>query len=242
MRWSENTTLDFVKIYLKHELLWNNNHPDYKMRHRRIDAYRDISSEFKSCTNLSLTVPEVKMKIKNLRSTYMQEVYKVLKKSSPDCMYKPSLVWFEDMDRCLKNTAVRRYTSSLPEAQEVDSSCQIWVNQIETSLKEEIDPDPLIPQSDENCDSPKPANYNEIKDESESSTPCKKLKKKKFKHSKSYNSESHVTTEKEDEFDIFGKYIASQLRSMHLQKALRLQLEIHGLVNEARVSEINDDC
>lgn len=49
-----------------------------------------------------MTVPEVKLKIKYLRSTYTQEVQKIILKSRPDSIYKPSLIWFHDMDRCLK--------------------------------------------------------------------------------------------------------------------------------------------
>lgn len=45
---------------------------------------------------------------------------------------------------------------------------------------------------------------------------------------------------KEDEFDIYGKYIASQLRKMDLQKALRVQLEIQSLVSEARLSGLDE--
>lgn len=105
------------------------------------------------------------------------------------------------------------------------------------NLKEELDSDPLIPDTDNYCDSPKPDDSNG--EESEPSRPPTKTKKKKYKHIKS-NIESHFECTKEDEFDIFGKYIATQLRSMNLYKALRLQLEIHSLVNEARVSDINE--
>lgn len=74
-------------------------------------------------------------------------------------------------------------------------------------------------------------------------------KKKKIKHrrpSTNYSDrtfresiDSTETASKEDEFDIYGKYIASQLRKMDLQKALRVQLEIQSLVSEARLSGLN---
>lgn len=44
---------------------------------------------------------------------------------------------------------------------------------------------------------------------------------------------------REDEFDIYGKYIAAQLRKMDLQKALRVQLEIQSIVSEARISGLS---
>lgn len=112
MRWSEAVTLEFVKIYLKHECLWNPAHPGYKLRYQREQAYSDISAEFKGSTMKSLSVPEVKMKIKNLRTTYVQQVHKILQKSSPDSIYEPSLVWFHEMDRCLKHIPSNRHSNS----------------------------------------------------------------------------------------------------------------------------------
>lgn len=110
MRWSEAVTLEFVKIYIKHECLWNPAHPGYKLRYQREKAYSEISTEF--MTTKSMTVPEVKMKIKNLRTTYAQQVHKILQKSSPDSIYEPSLVWFHEMDRCLKHIPSSRHSTS----------------------------------------------------------------------------------------------------------------------------------
>lgn len=109
MRWSEAITLEFVKIYLKHECLWNPSHPGYKLKYQRDKAYVDICNEFKDSTTKCLSVPEVKMKIKNLRTTYVQQVHKILQKSSPDSIFEPSLVWFHEMDRCLKHIPTNRH-------------------------------------------------------------------------------------------------------------------------------------
>ncbi|VVD03662.1 uncharacterized protein LOC126965476 [Leptidea sinapis] len=244
MRWNENVTVDFVKVYLKNECLWKPNHPDYKCRVRRIQAYEDIAADFKASTNILLTIPEIKMKIKNLRSTYMQEVHKILQKSTPKYIYVPSLVWFEEMDKCLKNIiSVNRVTSNqtmlanniMPEeTSEVDSSCNIWGDQADDSFYEE-NPDPLVPQPDEGFQ-PKLEESSPEK----SPVPHKKLKKKKHKFRQLPPEKKYESFTNEDEFDIFGKYIASQLRTMHLQKALRLKLEIHSIVNDARISDMSD--
>lgn len=108
MRWGETLTLQFVKIYLKHECLWNPLHLSYKNRSERESAYLKIISEFKASGGASLSIPEAKIKIKNLRTTYVQEMRKVLNKSSPDHIYEPSLVWFPEMDKCLKNIIIPR--------------------------------------------------------------------------------------------------------------------------------------
>lgn len=113
MRWGESVTLEFVKIYLKHECLWNPEHPSYKLKYEREKAYSAIGSEFKKTTTKSLNTLEVKLKIKNLRTTYAQQVHKILEKSSPDSIYEPSLIWFNEMDRCLKNlSSSSRHSSS----------------------------------------------------------------------------------------------------------------------------------
>lgn len=112
MRWSESVTLEFVKIYLKHECLWNPAHTGYKLKYQREKAYGDITSEFKAATSKCLSIPEVKLKIKNLRTTYLQQVHKILQKSSPDSIYEPSLVWFHEMDRCLKHVPSNRHSNS----------------------------------------------------------------------------------------------------------------------------------
>ncbi|KAM3959663.1 uncharacterized protein ACR2FA_006310 [Aphomia sociella] len=252
MRWSEAVTLEFVKMYLKHECLWNPTHPGYKLKYQRDKAYIEISTEFKDSTGKILSVPEVKMKIKNLRTTYVQQVHKILQKSSPNSIYEPSLVWFHEMDRCLKNIPTNRHTTSYNNPQdssaEVDSSCQIWVDQeLQNNNIEELNPDPLIPQTDEEYDSTRgDESVINIKKERNTLATYKKIKKKKFKHrvpvQDYYSTDSNSELlAKEDEFDIYGKYIAAQLRKMDLQKALRLQLEIQNLVSEARIADICND-
>lgn len=111
--------------------------------------------------------------------------------------------------------------------------------------EEDFHPDPLVPNSDDEYDSLKTESSPLIKVErSASPLPTKKIKKKKLKHrnhSIQNLEDSPFERMQEDEFDIYGKYIASQLRKMNLQKALRLQLEIQSLVSEARISDIGSD-
>lgn len=77
-----------------------------------------------------------------------------------------------------------------------------------------------------------------------------KIKRKKFRQKtnlifpertgrSSLDSNSETKT-KEDEFDIYGKFIASQLRKMELESALRMQLKIHSLMSEARITDMSN--
>ncbi|XP_063386827.1 uncharacterized protein LOC134672797 [Cydia fagiglandana] len=246
MRWSEAITLEFVKIYIKHECLWNPAHTGYKLKYQREEAYSSIQSDFKAATGKSLSIPEIKIKIKNLRTTYCQQVQKILQKSSPDAIYEPSLVWFHEMDQCLKHVPTNRHSTSYintHEIPEVDSSCQLWVDQdLPNENTEDSNPDPLVPHTDEEYDSNQLEDTENIKKERRTSPPFKKIKKKKLKHrANNYYSESVDSTNqpKEDEFDIYGKYIASQLRKMDERNSLKLKLQIHSLVSEARMSDLS---
>ncbi|XP_045537345.1 uncharacterized protein LOC106713191 [Papilio machaon] len=250
MRWNEAVTLEFVKIYLKHECLWNPSHPDYKIKYERDKAYADIASEFQLSTMKSLSIPEIKIKIKNLRTTYLQQVHKIIQSSTPDCIYEPSLIWFHEMDQYMKNIPTNRHSALYNTNQETsvaDSSCQIWVDQdLPNDNTEESDTNPLNPSTDTEYDSTKPEISLHVKKETDySSQSFNKVKKKKTKRQ---SSEQHNSTDStsdsvalEDEFDIYGKYIASQLRNMDLQKALQLQLEINNLVSKTRISELSND-
>lgn len=102
MRWSERETLHFARIYLKHEGLWNSEHPQYRVKYTREVAYKNIIKEFQAKTGIVLQTDEVKRKIKNLRSTYSQEVTKILRRSGPEATYKPTIKWFNDWHRCFK--------------------------------------------------------------------------------------------------------------------------------------------
>lgn len=45
---------------------------------------------------------------------------------------------------------------------------------------------------------------------------------------------------KEDEFDIFGRHIASQLRNMNIFNAIDVQTQINNIVSIARIQDIKD--
>ncbi|XP_053611223.1 uncharacterized protein LOC128675682 [Plodia interpunctella] len=237
MRWSESVTLEFVKLYLKHECLWNPSHSDYKLKYARNKAYEDIISDFKIATNKTLTLIEVKMKIRALRTTYSQQVQKILQRSAPDSIYEPSLVWFNEMDQCLKHISPISRQSHSNDSSEMNPQ-QIWLNhELQNGSLGETTTDPIVSQTDDEFDTEK-------QKESESSNRKSKFrrnKKKKNKPRNSIDSTDSISEQndiQEDEFDVYGKYIATQLRQMSIQRALRVQLEIQNLVSEARISEI----
>lgn len=95
-KWDDDETFRFVELYKEAECLWNSEIPQYRHKPSRIKAILSIIAKM----NMELTIQEVKSKIKNLRSTYSQELYKIEKsrKSEDLEQYVPMIRWFYVMD------------------------------------------------------------------------------------------------------------------------------------------------
>lgn len=248
MRWSEEVTCQFVKCYTRQECLWNKNHEDYKIKYKRMTAYRTIINEFQNLTGIALSDPELSIKIKSLKSTYSQEISKIKQRSTSDWTYKPSLKWFAEWDKCMGKSGGKIGMMSVMEDGTDNTSLendqeetheQIWVS----NSTEENATDPFT--DDYNIIFKLEPNENSLVKErqSEYKTKLKKIKQQSPSTDNSFStfrgSIDSRTDSIEDEFDIYGKYIAAQLRKMNLQKALKVQLEIQSLVSEARISELH---
>lgn len=113
---------------------------------------------------------------------------------------------------------------------EADSSSQIWVLTETQDGNIVQDTCSLIPfEPVENI-------LEQTDSKNHSSEPNKKMKRKKLKQKQIYRTISN--SEREDEFDIYGKFIASQLRQIDIHRALQLQLQIQSLVSEARMADM----
>nr|XP_026501004.1 uncharacterized protein LOC113404350 [Vanessa tameamea] len=251
MRWSENETYEFVKLYFSHEYLWNNEHEHYKLNKRRLKAYRNIVSEFNTLTGISLTVSEIRGKIKNLRSTYTQELNKIKFRSGPHYTYEPTIKWFAYWHKRFRTLRVQKATdssSTFEEPGDTDNESQkMWIADETENLSDDLHP--FV--SDNNNEltlflksEPEDNHHNQINNDRHRPHKVRKRKKNKLHNLSTdvsdelrFSLDAHMDSGKEDEFDIYGKYIASQLRSMDLTKALRLQLEIQSLIGKARLSD-----
>lgn len=99
---NKNNTIQFLECYEIHPCLWNPREKDYRNNNIRLAALKSIIEEMR----LKITVEELKVKIKNIRTTYSREASKIAasKKSGAgvDDVYKPQLLWFSTADRFLK--------------------------------------------------------------------------------------------------------------------------------------------
>jgi vacuolar-type H+-ATPase subunit E/Vma4 len=113
MKWTEDDTYKFVGLYCDYECFWNISSANYKNKHMR---QRAIEAIMQAMGREEFAVTEVKQKIKNIQSTYNQEVQKIQEHktsgTSPDDEYKPTVKWFDVMDQIMKGSKGRSETQS----------------------------------------------------------------------------------------------------------------------------------
>lgn len=105
-RWSEKQSCTFVSLYKEFDCLWNVFDPSYKNRDMRLAAFDYIVKVMNIPT---FTVNDVPKKIRSFRSTYNQELLKVVnsqENGAGNDVYYPTVKWFDDMDYIMKNSNV----------------------------------------------------------------------------------------------------------------------------------------
>lgn len=106
LKLNEEQLFHLLDLYELHDCLWNTSNPDYKNRVAREEAYISVLN---SLNIPNVNIHELKNKLKSLRSTYNQELSKVLKSIEDGTyVYKPQLVWFDRVDAFLRKSAEQR--------------------------------------------------------------------------------------------------------------------------------------
>ncbi|CAH2247892.1 jg12249 [Pararge aegeria aegeria] len=236
MRFSEKETYQFVKTYFKQEHLWNTRHLAYKSNQRRLIAYRALIEEFSQSTGIELSLTQLRMKIKNLKSTYLQELHKITHRAD----YKPAMKWFAVWHKHIQSINSRE---SLEESNTTDDeNPKTWLS--EGIDNDSVDPFESSPSNDYlMAIKPEPKSKHDQSNSYNRSRSFENSASTDISVSDLNVTESNMNSAgimRDDEFDIYGKYVASQLRSMDLQRALTLQLEIQNLVSGARLAELSD--
>lgn len=120
VRLNESMTLRFVELYRDQRLLWDKEHEAYNKRTERLRAYRSIANEM----NIDgMGVSEVATKIKNIRSTYLQELKKIndsakriqqMQSEDEEAAkpYVPKVNWFNIIDSMIGGATAKRLYSS----------------------------------------------------------------------------------------------------------------------------------
>lgn len=150
MKWSEAETIKFVELYRIHECLWNIHSADYKNKVMKRTAQEVIA--FKMSMD-KFGVEEVKQKIKNLRSTYNQEVAKIQRskilESNSANVYVPNIKWFVIMDGFVKN--MKRQSLTEDNLEKYYSEDMLNINQSQDIIKEETHIHQVCNKQNTNC-------------------------------------------------------------------------------------------
>ncbi|KAL4719695.1 hypothetical protein ACJJTC_007884 [Scirpophaga incertulas] len=158
----------------------------------RDNAYERIRDSLNITPSLSLQ--DISKKIKNLRSTYIKERKKIdasfRSGASTQSVYKPKMPWFEIADGFLRTYTSKRHTKY----KYVHHNIQLIFLMILETYRQ-------IPKRKRNHVVGNKGNENS---EDVITVALEKLD----------NLRKEVGTMKDDEYDIFGKYIASSLRQM----------------------------
>ncbi|XP_013181313.1 PREDICTED: uncharacterized protein LOC106127679 isoform X1 [Papilio xuthus] len=213
---TEDQTLQFIMLYKENSCLWDISSEDYKDRAMRQSALERI------CEGMqlqSLTVDDVKSKIKSIRSTYYLELDKIKKSldSNASHVYEPKMKWFPEFHSFIKDVVVKRK----PLEYFIDNSVFEHLEQSEdtTHGDSNVVASPAEPRRKRSRISKLSTIVSNV-EEMQYDVPKTKIK-----------------TE-EDEFDVFGKHVAKQLRELSLKQAILGQDEIQRVITKCRLRDL----
>lgn len=89
-----------VEMYREYDCLWDMKHDSYRDKEARQRAYKEIAEKL----NIpNLNTKDIPNKIKNLRSSYYQEIKKVRRSIRlGESVYQPRVSWFTKVDGFLR--------------------------------------------------------------------------------------------------------------------------------------------
>ncbi|GBP57033.1 hypothetical protein EVAR_45788_1 [Eumeta japonica] len=214
-KWRNRDVLTFLRHYKQMECLWNNRLPEYKDKTKRERAYEAIQQNM----DMELSVPDIKNKIKGIRTTYSTEINKILKssRSGSEEIYKPRVFWFSLAHSFLKDVTETRTSRSMREDHSNASDTSIPYQMPD----EEVDPFSL------------------------DQFPLESSPVSSRKSSRSYQVHQDIPKmeeiaglqyKEEDEFDLFGRSMAIQLKKLPEHAALELMQQMQLMMNNARLA------
>jgi len=112
MEWSNESVLEFLRLYEQESVIWNVKH----LKHRDRNAVSDAWSNIQKSLSLQCTVQELKKKKESLMSTFRPLLNKVKGSmgtgSSAEDVYKPNWFAYETMAKFLFGVYQPRSTIS----------------------------------------------------------------------------------------------------------------------------------
>ncbi|XP_008186349.1 uncharacterized protein LOC100164228 [Acyrthosiphon pisum] len=228
VRLNEKMTLRFVELYRDQRVLWDKEHEAYNKRTERLRAYRRIAE---AMSVEGLGVPEVASKIKNIRSTYLQELKKIKdsaqrhlvqsEEEDASSPYVPKLLWFSILDSMIGGAAVKRLYSSPSTADMLsidyadESSCPASSNNYTTPF------DYGSSYANDLADPAKrPSSSSSVVDEPPL---AKRL----------------MYERQQSSAELFSRYIATSLEALPPRLSVQAQKEVHDVLVKYKILELD---
>ncbi|XP_014242661.1 uncharacterized protein LOC106662812 [Cimex lectularius] len=253
IKWSESVMLKFLELYEKYDCLWNHRLEEYKNKNVRANALASFVGEMGIA---GLTVADLKNKIKTVRTMYKKEnslIYKSKKSgASPEELYVPKLFWYKRADMFLNGVTTSKDTSSnlnvpLHNGAESKSTHNEEENSDEIEFTASTSSSLITKNGTQekkrlagNSETANPFTTKQLKRANVFRAP--NIHKRKMINENISTISAAIEklvqsskSEADDEFEIFGKYVAVQIKQMPLYDAIICQEEVQTLIREKRL-------
>ncbi|CAG9585596.1 unnamed protein product [Danaus chrysippus] len=269
-RFSESQMLRLVEVYRDYECLWNMWSDLYKNREARQIAYMEI---YRRLNIPGLELKDIPKKIKNLRSSYCQELKRmensIRQGNTGESLYEPRVSWFSLAESYLK-PFIKRHELIAPDPSVIPAGEMTSYGHSQTNVnygsKEELLAESLRRKEIKREDESEEESFNE--ENTKNIKRCSYENTQTFKNngissgfslSKNEHNISQVLAKiekiannitkcaetfsktKEDEFDIFGRYIAKTLRSLPKELSIAAKLAIQKSVSDIQIKAVRKE-
>ncbi|GFV92887.1 MADF domain-containing protein [Trichonephila clavipes] len=252
MKWGETETCKFVELYREQQCLWNVENIHSRNKGMRLAAFQHIANEM---SVEGLTSTDVKLKIKNLRGTYNQELTKIAKStltaSSSNEIYIPNVKWFNIMDAFVRQIKEKRTSKdNLVKENEIaieDNESEgifpdngSWTQQT-AAAPENLSVNPSILKTHQSMQILQKSQIEPISTEL-SAIGNHSSRKRRHEVFTSANQDSRQSTNSfneqgDDEMEVFGKFDSLSLKKLSLPSVMSAQSEILSVLTRYRLNE-----
>ncbi|GFY63555.1 MADF domain-containing protein [Trichonephila inaurata madagascariensis] len=253
MKWGETETCRFVELYREQQCLWKVDNIHYRNKGMRLAAFQHIANEM---SIEGLTPTDVKLKIKNLRGTYNQELTKIAKStltaSSSNEIYIPNVKWFNIMDAFVRQIKEKRTSKdNLAKGNEIaieDNEPEgifpdngSGTQQTAATVPENLSVNPSILKIHQSMQILQKSQIEPISTEV-SAIGNHSSRKRRHEVFTSANQDSRQSTvsfneQEDDEMDVFGKFVALSLKKLSIPSVMSAQSEILSVLTRYRLND-----
>ncbi|XP_011558623.3 uncharacterized protein LOC105389229 [Plutella xylostella] len=256
MRWSPDLTMKFIQQYKMYPCLWNFQSMDSKSVRKRYKACVAIAQ---SMNLQDFGIEDVKTKIKNLRSTYLQEIKKInksIKNGGP--AYVPKIPWIQDFKEVYMTKSGKKITSEENFEEDFEtvsrSSSDFSTTLDTTNVKQEPLTFADCHDDDKTEDGvlmtkgeSEPITNEEyvLVQQHESTSGNQAISRKRKHNDSSFNNYSkrrniEIEIGGETLYDTFGRSVAQQLKALSVGNAMIAQSKIQNILSKIGIKNYKE--